>query len=670
MSVIDPTEREASLEREGEALRARVAELERKLARFDGQAGLAELGTGLAEREGLLAEVELIAHLGSWVWDVPLGRVVWSHELYRLLGYDPERDQASTEAFFARIHPEDRERVQTTSQRGITTGVAERVDFRVLLPDGVVRYVTMNGALLFDEHGALRRAVGSVLDISELKIAALEVRRSTELLDAAMQAAKLCIVHFDPRSGRSDASAALAEMTGLDLASSPGPSGFRACVDPRDRDAFDARVAQVMTLTTPEPLELRFRRPDGRVLTLYITATLVHEADGEFAGVRVSILDVTERAELEERLRQSQKMEAVGQLAGGIAHDFNNLLTVIQASAELLAHRQPGTELTDIGLAARRAAELVARLLAFSRRSVLALERLDPVPVLDGALVLLRRLLPESIHVRRIVEGAPWPITGDRAQLEQVVLNLALNARDAMRSGGQLTLTLRNAVLSCGGEVVELEVADTGIGMDDATRERAFEPFFTTKAVGEGTGLGLAMVFGSAKQLGGSVELRSCPGHGTAVIVRLPRARCAARPDEASPDQPAPGDRRGRVLLVEDSEPLRRILSAVLTSAGHACVVYGDPREVLADVEHLADVDVLVTDLVMPGMDGLALAAELRRSLPALPVLLITGYAPGPLELPGDGHHELMRKPFAGDELIERVARLLASAGRGTGPAG
>jgi PAS domain S-box-containing protein len=375
-------------------------------------------------------------------------------------------------------------------------------------------------------------------------------------------------------------------------------------------------------------------RKDGTPLEIEWEAAPVH-SDGDGGRRRgatthvVSIMrDVTGRLQLEEQYRQAQKMEAVGRLAGGIAHDFNNLLTVISGNCQFLLRdlasddprRQDAAEIRD---AAARAAALTRQLLAFSRQQPLARRDVDLNDVVRGAAALLRRVLTEDVElVLRLAPELP-PVLADMGQLEQVLMNLAVNARDAMPGGGRLELETGT---SDEGDAVALRVSDTGVGMDDATQARIFEPFFTTKALGRGTGLGLAMVYGVVRQLGGAVRVRSAPGAGTHFELTFPRAAAtdgaAQRPDA---DVPALG-RGEQVLLVEDEDALRRVARRVLTGASYAVADAADGLDALAIAERLPQLQLLVTDVVMPGIRGSLLAARLRARFPSLRVLYISGY--------------------------------------------
>jgi len=386
------------------------------------------------------------------------------------------------------------------------------------------------------------------------------------------------------------------------------------------------------------------------------------------------------RQSSEAQLRQAQKMEAVGQLTGGVAHDFNNLLTVIVTNAELLHDHAKERDPAAAKLAARvlaaaqRGAALTQRLLAFSRRQVLQPKRLDLNQVIGSMNDLLRRTLGETVEVEMVLAAGLWPATADREQVESALLNLAVNARDAMPRGGKLTIETANVRFDDAyaaanvdvkpGQYVMLAVTDTGTGMAPEIAARAFEPFFTTKEQGKGTGLGLSMVYGFAKQSGGNVKIYSEPGQGTTIKFYLARAADGAGAEPARPG-PAESPRPARgevVLVVEDDPGVRDTAVQILRGLGYAPIAAADGPAALAALDAAARVDLLFTDIVMPrGMSGRELAAEAQRRSPGLKVLYASGYTPNAIVHHGrlDDGVDLVQKPYTVNELARRIARIL-----------
>ena len=389
-------------------------------------------------------------------------------------------------------------------------------------------------------------------------------------------------------------------------------------------------------------------------------------------------VDVSDRRALEQQLLQAQKMEAVGQLAGGVAHDFNNLALVISGHADILLEHPDDDGVRQSAREIRRAADqasaLTRQLLAFSRRQVLHPVEIDVADVVSELVPMLSRLIGDSIALSTQLAPDLGTVKADPAQIRQVVMNLALNARDAMPSGGRLSIETSARALDeqlaearlelAPGHYIVLAVSDTGRGMDEVTRERIFEPFFTTKEPGKGTGLGLSTVYGIVKQSGGSIWVYSEPDRGTTFKVYLPRhgaGRAAEAEPQAEPEV-APGI--GTLLLVEDHEQVRTLVHMVLEKQGYTVLAAASGGEALAaSVAHNGTIDLMITDLVMPGMDGKELAGRLRKLRPDVRVLYTSGYAQGMVE-----GHELddgdafLPKPYDQSELAAAIAGVLGGA--------
>ncbi|HET8528555.1 MAG TPA: ATP-binding protein [Gaiellaceae bacterium] len=432
-----------------------------------------------------------------------------------------------------------------------------------------------------------------------------------------------------------------------------GGSHFTRFVHPEDRAGVHTPIPGEVTT-----FERRYVRKDGE--TVWAEVTLTAPDDGSF-GIAV-IDDVTLAKRLEQDLRHAQKMEAVGQLAGGVAHDFNNLMMAVSGYAGLLQREldrdDPRRERVHaIAAAAERATELTRKLLAFSRRQVLRLSPADVAGVVAELEPILRGVLPETIVLD--LDLQPGGVARiDRGELEQALLNLTLNARDAMEDGGLLQIRVRHD-----GAAVEIAVVDTGSGMDEETRLRSFDPFFTTKPVGKGTGLGLSTVDGIVAQLGGSIDVASELGRGTTCTIRLPLDPTGAVEPPAAPAEEAATDGAGRVLLVEDEEIVRLVTTEMLARSGYDVVAAASAEDALVLLAQGERPDVLVSDVIMTGLDGPSLVDRARAILPALPVLFVSGY---PAESLRDRTEEtILTKPFTPAELaegIEQVRRATAVA--------
>ncbi|MEG3163015.1 PAS domain S-box protein [Sphingomonas sp. PB2P19] len=421
-------------------------------------------------------------------------------------------------------------------------------------------------------------------------------------------------------------------------------------------------------------------RKDGSRFWATVIIDPIRNDDGVLIGFAKVTRDLTEKRVIEEQLRQSQKMEAVGQLTGGLAHDFNNLLTGIGGSLEIMTVRlaqgrtdELGRYLTAAQGAVRRAAALTHRLLAFSRRQTLDPKPTDVDRLLSGLDELVERTVGPGVTVDRHVAHGLWPTLVDPNQLENAVLNLCINARDAMPDGGTLTIETANTTLDAStarqhdlpaGDYVTVCVTDTGTGMTAEVMAKAFDPFFTTKPLGEGTGLGLSMIYGFARQSGGQIRIESEVGRGTTMCIYLPRhdADAPEEPRAERPATPSPGA-RGEVVLVIDDEPtIRMLIAEVLIESGYTVIEAADGPAGLRILESNAPIDLLVTDVGLPGgMNGRQVADAARQHRPALKILFITGYAEttviGRTQL--EPNMYVLTKPFQMDTLAERIRTIL-----------
>jgi two-component system cell cycle sensor histidine kinase/response regulator CckA len=423
-------------------------------------------------------------------------------------------------------------------------------------------------------------------------------------------------------------------------------------------------------------VEAMWKRKDGKPVPVRLSGRVLHDDAGAVAAFEGIVEDLTERHALEQRLRQAEKMEAVGQLAGGMAHDFNNLLTTILTTADLIGGELIGdstilNDLATIKAACRRGSELIRKLLAFARR-----QRLDIQPVMLDALLqetamVLRRLLPPDIEMRLEVDETDNAVRADPVAVEQILVNLATNARDAMPGGGTLTISTAREDLSAAacaargwgapGRYAVLSVADTGIGMDPETQSHLFEPFFTTKPVDAGTGLGLAMVYGLVRQHDGFLDVRSTPGSGTTVRVLLPAAESAARPSAPEGDTT---QLRGTetILLAEDEDALRRAATRVLEKHGYRVLEAANGAEALELFgKHELEIALIVADVVMPTLGGPQLLRELRQAGKTVRVLFTSGYTARDVQETTalDPSLPFLAKPWTITDLLRRVREVL-----------
>jgi PAS domain S-box-containing protein len=426
-----------------------------------------------------------------------------------------------------------------------------------------------------------------------------------------------------------------------------------------------------------------WRRKDGSPLQIRESGRAFRDASKRIAHVDGAIEDITEHRQLEERFRQAQKVQAIGQLAGGIAHDFNNILTVISGYSQLLMSKpefspEVRNNLSHINDAGNRATDLTRQLLAFSRK-----QRLQPRVIYLNAIAaemdpMLRRLVGENIRIRTIAVSGLAPVKADPSQIEQVVMNLVVNARDAMPGGGQLTIETANVTLGedyalghhdvLPGNYVMLAVSDSGVGMSPEVQARLFEPFFTTKAPGYGTGLGLATCHGIVKQSGGHIAAYSEVGHGTTFKVYLPSVEA---PPVETAVKPAPRKHYGageRILLVEDDRTVRDFGQGVLQALGYSVISAANGLEAFDYFKEHPEIDLLVTDVIMPSMGGCKLVENIRKSAPNVPVLFTSGYTFDALGETAElgANSDFLAKPYSPDELSQKVHETLRTRGRGS----
>jgi len=669
------------------------------------------------------------AGLGVWDHDFTTGLSSWSEQTRGHLGVGPD-EPASLAILLARVHPDDRSIIDAEIARVAhpDAGPQYRTEYRVVLPDGSVRWLESQGRVERGADGTALRAAGVMRDVTDRKQSDLALAENAARLRLALSTAALGIVEWDFDAGtmRLDPDAS-ALTRGLLPAERPLPvngperSAWVARIHPDDQNEREARRAALDrndAVILHGEYRVRLPRPDGQgeawAWIAYRGGVVTRDpASGRVRRMIDVIQDITERKHAEAALAESeaalrrlneglearvraevaareaaqaslahmQRMEALGQLAGGIAHDFNNVLQAVQGGASLIERRATEPERIRrlarmVFEAAGRGSSITRRLLAFSRRGDLRAEAVDPVMLLTGMHEILTHTLGGGVNVRLDAPIGLPALFADKGQLETVLVNLATNARDAMAGYGTLTLaasvetTSRDndpghpAALKA-GTYVRLAVTDTGAGMPPDVLARVTEPFFTTKPQGKGTGLGLAMARGFAEQSGGGLHIESAPGRGTTVTLWFPLAEALPGP---MPEQAGSGEKpadieRARLLVVDDDTIVRTFIIEELEAAGYAVVSAGDGPLALALVDSGEPVDLLVSDLSMPGMDGVALVREVQRRRPGLPAILLTGFATNVAEIAVSGAvsgaFSLLRKPVEGKVLAERVAVLL-----------
>lgn len=628
----------------------------------------------LFEREELFQLItENVADMIAVV-DVQGHRLYNSPSYFRVLGYTTDELQHSSS--FDQIHPDDRNRVRDAAAEARRTGVGRPLEYRMRHKDGTWRALESTASVIRSPAGGPERLVIVNRDVTERKEAAESLRLSESGFRSMIEDAPYGIYRVRTEGKLLRANPALQRMLGYEkldelLDASLPTDIFRNSSD------FNGLKELLENANEFKDVEVELKRRDGAPITVRCTGRKVKEEYENGPCFDVFAEDVTERRVLERQLRMAGKMEAVGRLSGGIAHDFNNLLGVIIGYSQVLRRKLASESgllecAEEIEKAGQRAASLTRQLLAFSRQQILTPSILNLNNLVQDMAKMLPRLLGEDIAVSTSLSPDLGVVKADQSQIEQVIMNLAVNARDAMPDGGTLRIETRNVELDQAyawqhagakpGPCVMLAVIDTGTGIDPDTLAHIFEPFFTTKEVGKGTGLGLATVYGVVKQSGGYVWAESEPGQGASFQIFLPRvAEPATEATATTPLEEAAGGSE-TILLVEDSEPLRKLTQSFLVSHGFRVLAAQDGEEAIQlETQHSGKIDLLLTDVVMPGMNGRALAERMLPRQPGMRVLYISGYTDSFVARHGvlEQGTELLHKPFTEDVLIRKVREVL-----------
>jgi PAS domain S-box-containing protein len=662
----------------------------------------------LREREAELARVQQLGRIGGLEVDLRTGfRNRRSPEYLLIHGLPPNSANETHEEWVRRIHPEDRETTEKKFRDAIAGNAREyNAQYRIIRPsDGETRWIAVKSTIERDRHGTPMRLVGAHTDITEQVLAEQALRQSEDLyrkladqladLNATLaQRVEEKTRERDRIWNVSQDLLLVADRKGVWQSVNPAWTRTLGWSEaellnrtsewlehPEDNGITRKQINRLARGETTVRFESRFRHKDGSYR--WLSWTGVRDKDRNYVVAR----DVTAEKAAAERLRsteeallQSQKMEAVGQLTGGIAHDFNNLLTGIVGSLDLMQTRLNQGRTDNVAryidaamTSANRAAALTHRLLAFARRQPLSPKSVDVNQLVVSLEDLLRRTIGETIDLRIVASDDLWSTLCDPNQLESALLNLAINARDAMPDGGRLTIGTANARLDSitaetpalsPGDYICITVADTGVGMSPEVVGRAFDPFFTTKPIGQGTGLGLSMIYGFARQSNGHATIDSKLGQGTSVRLYLPRhhGEIALRP-RASARQAEHAASGETVLVIEDESVVRGVILEMLVGNGYRALEAVDGPAGLKILRSDRRIDLLVTDVGLPGMNGRQVADQAREIRPGLKILFITGYAESVAISDGSLHAgmELITKPFDLDHLAWRIRGMISS---------
>jgi two-component system, cell cycle sensor histidine kinase and response regulator CckA len=614
-----------------------------------------------------MKEVFFVANSGdlSALYVSPAYESIWGRSLRSL--------HESPRSFLEPVPVEDQERLAVNIARIQQGEDPGEIEFRVVRPDGQMRWLLAHAVPIRNPQGEVYRISGVALDITERKAAENALRESERRLRSLFETVNLIVLELDAEGRVAYANPFLLRLTGYSRDEVIGASWFDRFLPLGSRK----QMWEVFSELKESALHPHFKNTvvthDGEERLISWHNTVLRDGEGRPTGTLSIGEDITEHARLEAQFRQAQKMEAVGRLAGGVAHDFNNLLTAILGYSQLsLMGLRPEDPLTrniqEITKASERAAALTRQLLAFSRQQVLAPRVLDLNELVVGIEKMLHRLLGEDIELSASLARELGRVKADPGQLEQVIVNLAVNARDAMPDGGKLTITTVNAtteevrsrelVTVPPGRYVMLAIGDTGHGMSEKTQARIFEPFFTTKEAGKGTGLGLSTVYGIVKQSGGFIWVQSQYDLGTTFKIFLPCADEAAEPQRAAPAPSESATGMETILLVEDEPAVRGLAQMALTRAGYRVLSAANGGEALLQCErHPAPIHLILTDVVMPEMGGPELVRRLTPLRPEMKILYMSGYIDRASERRAmvKPQSDFLEKPFSPDVLLRRV---------------
>ncbi|MBZ5539578.1 MAG: PAS domain S-box protein [Acidobacteriia bacterium] len=634
----------------------------------------------LVEKEELFRLISENAADMIAVVDMEGHRIYNSLAYQKVLGYSPEELRASSS--FAQIHPEDQERVRGAAEEARLTGQGKTLEYRIRHKDGTWRMLESTSSVIRNVKGEPVQLVIVNRDISERKRAEEALRLSEASFRAVVEDAPYGIYRASMGGQLLQVNPALQTMLGYaspsELLQANLASDIYRC--PEEYQRLNELLAGAEEM---KDVEVEWKRKDGAPITVRCSGRRLKDANGVPAHIEAFAEDVTEKRVLERQLRMAQKMEAIGRLSGGIAHDFNNLLGVIIGYSQVLKRElgagSPLYEHTvEVEKAGQRAATLTRQLLAFSRQQVLTPAVLNLNALFSDMEKMLPRLLGEDIEVTTALDPGLGCVKADQGQIEQVVMNLAVNARDAMQQGGQLKIETANAEFDEAyvrqhpgakrGHYIMLSVTDTGVGIDAETQVHIFEPFFTTKELGKGTGLGLSTVYGVVKQSGGYITVESAPGKGASFKVYLPRIEEQATVEAPNSPQGRPLRGAETVLLVEDEDPLRKLAQTFLETNGYRVLSAPNGEKALeAAAQNSAPIQLLLTDVVMPGMNGRVLAEQLVARQPGIKVLYMSGYTDS--FIAGHGVLKpgtyLLHKPFTEEALVRKVREVLDAEKKG-----
>ncbi len=642
----------------------------------------------LLEREERLTSALKAGNVGTWQWDIINRQLNWSEVTERIHGLAPGEFRGTQEHFIALMLPDDVEPCMAAIRATIAAGGAHTHEYRVKLSDGSIRWLQGQGRVVQDSAGVRIRLVGTITDITDRKDRAKaeqELRSANRRLQSHLENTPLAVIEWDASGHITHWARSAEQMFGWTEAQAVGKTSSElGIVHEDDLELVKGiTLVAVQSLKSKTPVKNRNYSATDRVLECEWYNSVLIDENGEPAGLLSLVLDVTDRNRIERQFIESQKMEVLGRLAGGIAHDYNNLLAVILGYADILEEgledfdAEDGPEsliqpVKNIAAAATRAADLTRQLLAFARKQVALPQVVNPAEVIEGLTSMISPLLGADVECVMMLNEHAGNVKIDTGQLEQVLMNLAVNARDAMPDGGTVSITLDcikidqtiqdDTTVLAPGDYVVIGVSDTGMGMSPEVQRKVFEPFFTTKPVGQGTGLGLATCFGIVKQSGGEITIESEPEVGTTFRVFLPRVSDALM-KEAPVSYELDMAGSETLLLVDDDSMVRHLHAGVLSRYGYRVIEAENGVQALKAMgEHYPEVQAIISDAIMPQMGGKELAERVTNLYPCIPIIIASGFSEfSNQSQPSDVVNAFLQKPFSARTLVKTVRSVLDS---------
>lgn len=629
---------------------------------------LMEINRNLIAENKRLKKTLGLAKLGAWEYDIVNDILLWDATMHELYDLPPGTFAGTSAAWLACIHPEDLGHIAEVRRQLYAAGHQYECEYRAILSDGKIRHLRSHAILERGEDGQPAIVTGISMDITRAK----ESEEQLRMLSVAVEQSPVCTVITDILGNIEYVNPVFTTLTGYEREEVIGknPRFLKGDTMPEVHNDLWRTLAAGQTWRGV----FHNRKKSGEYFYEKAIVAPMHDDNGAVTHYIAIKEDITHTMELEGQLRHSQRMQALGQMAGGIAHDFNNILSVINGYASILkldlVDRVDCMEsVSEILTAVARASKLTNNLLTFSRKQKLTITRLELNELVTSSVRFIGRLINEDIELKLQPFQEPLYINGDAGQLEQVLVNLAANSRDALPRGGTITVSLNKTelnrdiavgnVAAMQGNYAVITFSDTGTGMDEATRSKLFEPFFTTKDVGQGTGLGMSIVYGIIQQHNGCIDVASVPGYGTTITIYLPLAATAIREESLFKKHPQGTE---TLLIVDDDHGVLRLMGSALHSCGYH-VLMAENSAAALEIYHANSeaIKLVIIDVIMPGMNGAALCREIKQSSPGTEFMFISGHSEEFLRNSGylpEGA-TLMTKPINPLQLAQRVRRLL-----------